>query len=122
MARAKACIRLKRYEDADKDVLSAANADVKRPAVKINEIAWLRATCLDEKMRDGKIAVEFGTKACDLVKWKEARYIDTLAAAYAESGDFDSAVKWQQQALHMLEDAPLPTMPELRARLALYQQ
>ncbi len=122
ISRANAFIRLKRYEDADKDLQSAANADIKRPAAKFNEIAWLRATCLDEKMRNGKIAVEFGTKACDLAKWKEARYIDTLAAAYAETGDFDSAVKWQQQALHMLEEAPLPNMPELRARLALYQQ
>lgn len=122
IARANAFIRLKRYEDADKDVQSAANTDVKRPAGKFNEIAWLRATCLDEKMRNGKIAVEFGTKACDLSKWKEARYIDTLAAAYAETGDFESAVKWQQQALQMLEEAPLPNMPELRARLALYQQ
>jgi tetratricopeptide (TPR) repeat protein len=122
IVRANAFIRLKRYQDADKDLQSAVNADIMRPAVKFNDIAWLRATCLDEKMRNGKIAVQFGTKACDLTKWKEARYIDTLAAAYAETGDFESAVKWQQQALQMLDAAPLPNMPELRARLALYQQ
>lgn len=122
IARANAYIRLKRYEDAEKDVRSAVNADIERPAVKFNEVAWLRATCLDSKMRDGKIAVEFEARACKITNWKETRYIDTLAAAYAEIGDFDSAIKWQEQALRMVEVTPPPNISDMRARLPLYQQ
>jgi hypothetical protein len=33
--------------------------------------------------------------------WKDEDMIDTLAAAYAETGDFDSAVRYVAQALAM---------------------
>jgi hypothetical protein len=39
------------------------------------------------------------TKACELTKWKGAFYKDMLAAAYAENGQFDLAVKYQKEAL-----------------------
>jgi tetratricopeptide (TPR) repeat protein len=59
---------------------------------------WLYATCLDKKFRDGKLAVESATRACELTGWKEADKLGVLAAAYAESGDFAKAVRWQQKA------------------------
>jgi tetratricopeptide (TPR) repeat protein len=66
------------------------------PAV-LNEFAWFLATCPDQSQRNGKQAVQYAAKACELTEWKIANYIGTLAAAYAETGDFDTAMKYQKQ-------------------------
>jgi hypothetical protein len=86
-----------------------------------NDLAWLRATCADAKFRDGKVAVEKATKACELTNWRDGVILDTLAAACAEDGRFDEAVKWQKKAL---EDKRLEKLigPDMRARVKLYEQ
>ena len=60
--------------------------------------AWLWATCPNAVFRSGKQAVASATRACELTDWKVAKYRDTLAAAYADTGDFGKAVEWQQKA------------------------
>ncbi len=66
--------------------------------------AWIWATCPDSRYRDGKQAVESATRACELTGWKSPDELDTLAAAYAESGDFTAAAKWGQQAAEAYTD------------------
>ena len=70
-----------------------------RPARSYNSIAWFLATIPDESVRDGKQAVTYATKACELTKWNDPNSIDTLAAACAAAGNFDDAMKWEEKYL-----------------------
>jgi len=85
-----------------------------------NALAWIWATCPEERLRDGKRAVELATHVCELTEWKYANPLDTLAAAYAEVGDFEKAVERQEKAIQLTTDAR--NKQEYQDRLKLYQQ
>jgi len=83
--------------------------------------AWLKATCPQPEIRDGKAAVALAQKACDLTKWTDNRCLTALAAGSAESGDFPRAVQFQQRACEL--HAPglcAGRKKEMEARLASY--
>jgi tetratricopeptide (TPR) repeat protein len=89
-------------------------------ALAYNNAAWFRATCPHERLRDGKKAVELATKACELSRWGDFNSLDTLGGAYAEAGDFDSAVKFENRAIILnREDADF--VKKANERLALYR-
>ncbi len=79
------------YDKACKD--KDLSKDPEYP-VLLNNFAWVLATSPDEKLRDGPRAVKMATQACESTEYKQAYILSTLAAAYAETGDFDNAVKW----------------------------
>ena len=84
-----------------------------------NNLAWLLATAKAPGFRNGKRAVDVALKACELSDWKDAEYVDTLAAGYARAGDFDNAVKWQEKALRYPK---LARPSEFQQRLNFYRQ
>jgi hypothetical protein len=82
-------------------------------------VAWLRATCPEKRIRNGRKAIKEATRACELTEWKLWGYIDTLAAAHAEAGNFFEAIKYQKQVLPMAQADKLGD--EVRKRLTLYE-
>jgi tetratricopeptide (TPR) repeat protein len=83
-------------------------------------LAWLLAVCPDVNVRNGEKAVEYARKACELSAWKDPAVFDTLAAAYAEAGDFDEAVKWENKSL--ASNASNGALERMGRRLSLYEQ
>jgi tetratricopeptide (TPR) repeat protein len=84
-----------------------------------SRLAWIWATSPDDAVRDGRRAVESARKACELTQGKRADCLDALAAAHAESGQLDEAVKWAEKAVEL---APEREKAEYLARLEAYRQ
>jgi tetratricopeptide (TPR) repeat protein len=98
--------------------LRAAVTEGHEDAGALNTLAWIISTCPDSALRDGPEAVRLATRACELTGWTWEPAIDTLAAAYAEIGDFARAVEYAGKAVAL-------ALPEARAgdeaRLDLYR-
>ena len=86
-----------------------------------NELAWVWATCPRADLRHGDLALEYAARACRLSDWQDPLCLDTYAAAFANLGDFDQAVRWQKKALEFPDDLSATVLDELRARLKLYE-
>jgi Tfp pilus assembly protein PilF len=71
----------------------------------LNDFAWLLATAADPAVRNGAEAVRHAERACELTGRKQAGYIGTLAAAYAEAGRFEDATRAAQQAIDVATSA-----------------
>lgn len=82
-------------------------------------LAWVLATCPEAAVRDGKSAVALASGIAEVEKWSDYWTIKALAAAEADSGEFESAAKHQEQAISL---APNEEKQEMQSILALYQK
>jgi Flp pilus assembly protein TadD len=83
--------------------------------------AWIWATAPNAKFRDGKQALQAATKACELSEFKDAEALEALAAAQAELGNFDEAVKSQTKAVAIMTAEKDEDLADAKVRLKLYK-
>ncbi|MCU0916364.1 MAG: tetratricopeptide repeat protein [Planctomycetes bacterium] len=86
-----------------------------------NNLAWLLATCPEGMFRDGPRALQLAEWACQATAYKSPPLLDSLAAAYAEVGRFDEAVRTIQKAIAIVRGNPKASTAILESRLGLYQ-
>jgi tetratricopeptide (TPR) repeat protein len=110
----------KEYDKAIADYTQAIKQDP-NDARPQERLAWVLATAAKDELRDGNKSVEYAKKACELTDWKKPGYLATLSAAFAESGDFQEAIKWQMKALEAPELEKYKDK-EYRKRLKMFQE
>lgn len=109
------------YRIADHSAALADGAEAVRlnpsEAIAWNLMAWIEATCPNDRFRNGAAAVEKAQRACRRARPGEWQYFGTLAAAYAEAGRFEEAIQFGRQVLSI---APAADRPDCEQRLANY--
>ncbi len=83
----------------------------------MEKAGWMLATSADKTLRDGRASIGFAREA--VAMFRIPRFLNTLAAAYAEAGDFDLAIKTQNEAIGLLTDET--EKKDYTARLRLYE-
>jgi tetratricopeptide (TPR) repeat protein len=68
----------------------------------VNNLAWLLATSPEATQRDGPRAVRLAEWACRTTSHKSPPLLDSLAAAYAQAGQFDRAIRTTEQAIEIV--------------------
>jgi serine/threonine-protein kinase len=96
-----------RYED-QLAVLEAGDASCREWLVVSNALAYALATSPRDELRDGPRAVRLAEAVVADSEGRHPDYIDTLAAACAETGAFDRAIAEQRRAIAMLEGHDVP--------------
>jgi tetratricopeptide (TPR) repeat protein len=89
----------------------------------MSNLAWVFATSPDDPLRDGKRAVQLAEDAMRISGRRIPIIFRTLAAAYAESGEFSKAIQVAQQGIELANsqgNSGLAT--ELQGNIALYQE
>ncbi len=87
-----------------------------------NNLAWVLATSPDDSLRDGKLALEYALKSCDLTHYKKPHILSTLASAYAELGDFDNALKWIKKGVELSAETDYDQAGHLDEELKSYEE
>lgn len=118
-ARGDALLSVGRHGDAVKDYEEAIKIDGEDTGV-LNNLAWVLATSPDDPVRNAARSVELGLKACELTKYEKPHILSTLAAGYAEKGDWEMAKKWSAKAVELGKDDDIDQ--QLKKELENYKE
>jgi tetratricopeptide (TPR) repeat protein len=86
-----------RRDDAIAEFRAALAVNPESPAA-LNDLAWILATDPDPSARNGSEAVTLGERTCSLTEYRNPLFVGTLAAAYAEAGRFEDAIRTGEKA------------------------
>lgn len=90
--------------------------------VVLNNVAWVSATHQNPKMRNAALALKSAQRCVQLTRGEEPAYLDTLAAAHAENGDFAKALAVTQKAMQLAEKLNRrELLPGLKKAIGLYK-
>ena len=101
IARANAWKQIRRFDRAIQEFSDLVRIDPGDP-IPHQTLARVLSTAHEEQFRNGKWALDEATRACELTHWIDPDALDTLAAAFAETGDFQSAIRWQNVAIKLV--------------------
>ncbi|MBC8206185.1 MAG: sulfatase-like hydrolase/transferase [Kiritimatiellaeota bacterium] len=88
-----------------------------------NDLAWIQATRPSLPSRDVDEALEYAKRNCEQTKYNEPNALDTLATAYAATGDFHQAVKTAEEALRLAGNMKnFELEAKIKSRLDLFEQ
>jgi tetratricopeptide (TPR) repeat protein len=91
-------------------------------APTLRQAAWVLGTSPDPSIRNGDEALAFAVRAVEISGGKDARMLDTLAAAYAEKGQFaDAALTARRAEARAAQENQSALADEIRLRIALYE-
>jgi len=88
----------------------------------LERAAWVLATSPDAALRNGDDALALVVRAVEISGGGDARLLDTLAAAYAEKGEFSTAALTAHRALARATEENQPGLAaEIQSRIAMYE-
>ncbi len=89
----------------------------------MSNLAWVFATSPDDSLRDGPKAVQLASEALRISGRRIPIIFRTLAAAYAETGDFSKAIQTAQQGVELANSQGNSSLAaELQGNITLYQE
>ena len=89
----------------------------------LNDLAWLLSTCMFDELRNGKEALRLAERARDITHGQEPAVLDTLGAAYAETGRFKRALETANKAIEIFASRnDLGSVGALKMRVREYSQ
>jgi protein O-mannosyl-transferase len=88
----------------------------------LTNLAWLLATSQDASVRNGSRSVDLATQADRLTGGANTVVLQTLAAAYAEKGEFANAIRTARSAMELARmHGDDSVTRDLNQQIALYQ-